>query len=175
MGSSYFDQQLGNGRFGSSRKGKKGGSEKQKQPQRGLGVAQLEKIRLQNEMMAGYLPSLHSPFQADLSKEDLRVQMGYPSSPSSSTATSSSTSHFGAQTNMMGFGGSSGTEFRLYGEHYSAGVTSRSLLQPTTLPLMEQNMQINRRHDRHHSMGSISQSSDLSSSSELDLELKLSL
>lgn len=33
-----------------TRRGKKNGSEKQKQPQRGLGVAQLEKIRLHGEM-----------------------------------------------------------------------------------------------------------------------------
>ncbi|THU52871.1 hypothetical protein C4D60_Mb10t08480 [Musa balbisiana] len=59
---------MGNGRVGSSRRGKKSSSDKQKQPQRGLGVAQLEKIRLQNEMMAGYL---HSPFPSDLNKVSL--------------------------------------------------------------------------------------------------------
>ncbi|RRT75501.1 hypothetical protein B296_00031168 [Ensete ventricosum] len=64
MGSCNLGQ-LGNGRLGSSRRGKKSSSDKQKQPQRGLGVAQLEKIRLQNEMMAGYL---HSPFPSDLNK-----------------------------------------------------------------------------------------------------------
>lgn len=40
----------------SSRKGKKSGSDKPKQPQRGLGVAQLEKIRLHSQM--GYLPQV---------------------------------------------------------------------------------------------------------------------
>jgi hypothetical protein len=48
---------------GRSRKGKRGGgggsgSDKPRQPQRGLGVAQLEKIRIQSEM-AEY--SLHHP------------------------------------------------------------------------------------------------------------------
>ncbi|RWR82880.1 protein SPEAR3-like protein [Cinnamomum micranthum f. kanehirae] len=52
MGSSYYgDLSLGNGRSGSSRKGKKSNSEKPKQPQRGLGVAQLEKIRIREQMM----------------------------------------------------------------------------------------------------------------------------
>lgn len=61
MGSSYYgDLSLGNGRSGSSRKGKKSNSEKPKQPQRGLGVAQLEQIRLRNQMGSCYLPSLHS-------------------------------------------------------------------------------------------------------------------
>lgn len=55
MGSSYFGEpNLGNergGAGGSSRKGKKSSnSDKPKQPQRGLGVAQLEKIRLHGQM-----------------------------------------------------------------------------------------------------------------------------
>ncbi|CAN6332044.1 unnamed protein product [Urochloa humidicola] len=47
----------GRGRSSGSRKGKRGGnssSDKPRQPQRGLGVAQLEKIRIQSEM-AEYL------------------------------------------------------------------------------------------------------------------------
>ena len=70
MGSSYSGEpNLGNERSaGSSRKGKKSsGSDKaNKQPQRGLGVAQLEKIRLQTQMGCTYLPSLHG-FQVSLS------------------------------------------------------------------------------------------------------------
>ncbi|KAL0803085.1 hypothetical protein Bca101_058261 [Brassica carinata] len=61
-----------------TRRGKKNGSEKPKQPQRGLGVAQLEKIRLHSEMSCNsfnkYNPFLHP-------QEDVR---GYPSIPSSS-------------------------------------------------------------------------------------------
>lgn len=63
MGSGYFGEpNLGNNeRGGSSRKGKKSNSDKPKQPQRGLGVAQLEKIRLHGQMASDYHPSLHSP------------------------------------------------------------------------------------------------------------------
>ncbi|KAF2617497.1 hypothetical protein F2Q68_00042149 [Brassica cretica] len=43
-----------------TKRGKKNGSEKPKQPQRGLGVAQLEKIRLHGEMSCNnYNPSLY--------------------------------------------------------------------------------------------------------------------
>ncbi|CAN7076958.1 unnamed protein product [Brassica oleracea var. botrytis] len=63
-----------------TRRGKKNGSEKPKQPQRGLGVAQLEKIRLHGEMSCNsfnnYNPSLHP-------QEDVR---GYSSIPSSSSS-----------------------------------------------------------------------------------------
>lgn len=51
MGSNYFGEpNLGSERSG-GRKGKKSSnSDKPKQPQRGLGVAQLEKIRLQTQL-----------------------------------------------------------------------------------------------------------------------------
>ncbi|XP_076950732.1 protein SPEAR3-like [Bidens hawaiensis] len=54
----YFGDATGNERSAkasSSRKGKKSNSDKPKQPQRGLGVAQLEKIRLHTQM--GYHPN----------------------------------------------------------------------------------------------------------------------
>ncbi|KAF8393401.1 hypothetical protein HHK36_021645 [Tetracentron sinense] len=74
MGSSYFGEpSLGNGRSGSSRKGKKSNSEKPKPPQRGLGVAQLEKIRLHNQMGCSYLPSLHSPYHTNLNQVSLSL------------------------------------------------------------------------------------------------------
>jgi hypothetical protein len=62
MDSGYFGEpNFGNNeRGGSSRKGKKSNSDKPKQPQRGLGVAQLEKIRLHGQMGCNYHPSLHS-------------------------------------------------------------------------------------------------------------------
>lgn len=72
MGSSYFGEpNLGNERgssssSSSSRKGKKSNSDKPKQPQRGLGVAQLEKIRLHGQMACNnYHPitnSFHTPY-----------------------------------------------------------------------------------------------------------------
>ncbi|URE19221.1 hypothetical protein MUK42_11662 [Musa troglodytarum] len=148
MGSSNLGQ-LGNGRYWSSRKGKKSSSDKRKQPQRELGVAQSENIGLQSDMLLlGYSSLLHSPFVGDLNK--------------------------------VGFGGSSGTEIRYGGLH--PGATSRPLhdendlllplhlLQPiVTLPLIEQSLENNRRR-----CDSISQNSDSSNSSELDLELTLS-
>ncbi|KAI4377394.1 hypothetical protein MLD38_015027 [Melastoma candidum] len=70
MGSSYFgypnmgnDRKSDGGGSGSSRKGKKGSPDKPKQPQRGLGVAQLEKIRLHGQLGSGnFHPSIHSPY-----------------------------------------------------------------------------------------------------------------
>ena len=65
MDSSYFGEpnmgnEKGSGSSSSSRKGKKNNPDKPKQPQRGLGVAQLEKIRLHGQMAsAGYHPSLY--------------------------------------------------------------------------------------------------------------------
>ncbi|KAL6974429.1 Protein spear1 [Sarracenia purpurea var. burkii] len=101
MGSSNSgDPNLGNERSGSSRKGKKSNSDKPKQPQRGLGVAQLEKIRLHNQMGCLYLPSLHAPYPTNLNQEDMnRLQTGYSvvqsSSSSSYTSLLSSSSDAG--------------------------------------------------------------------------------
>lgn len=75
---------MGWGRSSGSRKGKRGsagssgsGADKPKQPQRGLGVAQLEKIRLQSEMaeyfnpLGGQPPSLiHRTASLNLVSED---------------------------------------------------------------------------------------------------------
>lgn len=64
----------------SSRKGKKGGggSDKPKQPQRGLGVAQLEKIRLHSQLTAAaasnYLP-LHNPYHPPTFTQVLLIQL----------------------------------------------------------------------------------------------------
>ena len=71
MGSSYFGEpNMGNERGGSSssRKGKKSNSDKPKQPQRGLGVAQLEKIRLHEQMGSSYHPSLHGPYPGNFNQ-----------------------------------------------------------------------------------------------------------
>lgn len=76
MGSGYFgEMNMGNfekkrsgspGTAAMGRRGRKGGGgEKQKQPQRGLGVAQLEKIRLHGEMgCAAYGAHLHPNLSA---------------------------------------------------------------------------------------------------------------
>lgn len=82
MGSNYFGEQnyFGNNERGagglsssssssSSRKGKKNSSDKPKQPQRGLGVAQLEKIRLHSQLGCTYLPSLHhNPYASNFNQ-----------------------------------------------------------------------------------------------------------
>ncbi|KAJ8471487.1 hypothetical protein OPV22_025830 [Ensete ventricosum] len=152
---------MGNGSYGSSGRGKKSSSGKRKQPQRGFGVAQLEKIRLQNEMLLlGCSPSLHSPFVGDLNNGD-SCKMNTVS---------------GGVCRLYG------TDIRHGGLH--PGATSRSLLhhendlllplhllQTTlTLPLIEQSLENNRRR-----YDSISQNSDSNNSSEIDLELTLSL
>ncbi|KAF8726672.1 hypothetical protein HU200_019136 [Digitaria exilis] len=81
----------GMGRSSGSRKGKKGAnssSDKPRQPQRGLGVAQLEKIRIQSEM-AEYLhhplgqpPPIHRTGSFNL-EEPRMMSHSLPSSPSS--------------------------------------------------------------------------------------------
>nr|TKW25928.1 hypothetical protein SEVIR_3G152300v2 [Setaria viridis] len=80
----------GRGRSSGSRKGKRGGnssSDKPRQPQRGLGVAQLEKIRIESEMAEylhhplGQQPPIHRTGSFNL--EELRLSHSLPSSPSS--------------------------------------------------------------------------------------------
>ncbi|KAL0410631.1 UNVERIFIED_CONTAM: protein SPEAR1 [Sesamum latifolium] len=117
MGSNYFGEQnyLGNSERGaaglsssslSSRKGKKGSSDKPKQPQRGLGVAQLEKIRLHSQLGCSYLPPVHNPYASSFSQEDIRLQTAYSSASSSfSYSSSSSAPSYGFQGHhgvMMG-------------------------------------------------------------------------
>lgn len=75
MDGNYFgDSNMGNERVSgsSSRKGKKKYSQdKPKQPQRGLGVAQLEKIRLHGEMAYSYHPPLHNPYPSNFNNVSL--------------------------------------------------------------------------------------------------------
>ncbi|CAK7337448.1 unnamed protein product [Dovyalis caffra] len=125
MGSGYFGEpNLGNNeRGGSSRKGKKNNSDKPKQPQRGLGVAQLEKIRLHGQMVPNYHPSLHStPYPTTFNQqEDIRMQTGYSSVPSSSfsyssSSAASSSASYGYPNIMMGLGDYDRTNVRSYGD-----------------------------------------------------------
>lgn len=83
----------GRGRSTTRTKGKRGGggSDKPRQPQRGLGVAQLEKIRIQSEM-AEYLhhPLAQQPPHpihrtGSFNSEELRLSHSVPSSSPSST------------------------------------------------------------------------------------------
>ncbi|KAI3790162.1 hypothetical protein L2E82_02993 [Cichorium intybus] len=165
----------------SSRRGKRSGSDKPKQPQRGLGVAQLEKIRLHSQM--GFLP-----------QEDIRIQTAYSSSTSVSY-TSPSTASFntfqGHQSHMMGMGELERTNL-IYGESQPSSNprwdASNAILEaqryaqpagidrhPLSPELIEDSLRKHRRKDQNDSVGSGSQNSDSNGSQELDLELRLSL
>ncbi|XP_043707168.1 protein SPEAR3-like [Telopea speciosissima] len=200
MGSSYYGEpSLGNGRAGgsNSRKGKKSNnSDKPKQPQRGLGVAQLEKIRLHNQMSCNYLPnSLHNPYHTTLNQEEEVTRLGntyssVPSSSSFSCYSSSSAVPFGFHPNiMMGMGEMEATDFR-YGDsqsnittrwnNNSGGIseTQYSMNPTETRHLLGLNVKDSVekkriRKDRCDSIGSSSQYSDSCDVGELDLELKL--
>ncbi|URE26735.1 hypothetical protein MUK42_17005 [Musa troglodytarum] len=178
----------GSGRTGSSRKGKK---ERSKQPQRGLGVAQLEEIRLQSQMDE-YVSSLNSPFCSNLNMVSLRSMHEHPRvemAPSSSSPLSrSGSSSFALRPNtMVRFGDAVERGIVHYGEHWSRShldqrrsvSSSHCYVPPTlTLSLFEQNIEedsAQKRDQRDARLGSISQSSDTNDAQELDLDLKLSL
>ncbi|XP_038700933.1 protein SPEAR3-like isoform X2 [Tripterygium wilfordii] len=208
MSSNYFGEpNMGGGGGGgggsSGRKSKKSGnSEKPKQPQRGLGVAQLEKIRLHGQLGCNYQypsPSLHSPnYPPNFNQEDvMRVQTGYSSIPSSSSfsyATSSSSAassaSYGFQPSIMmgGVGDYERAPVR-YGDSQPNSTPSWNRgtgiyeHQHFTQPSMSANRPLlnlqaiepkkSKKH-RNDSIGS-SQNSDSSDTQELDLELRLSL
>ncbi|KAL5174529.1 Protein SPEAR3 [Glycine soja] len=189
MGSSYFGKpNLGNerasGSSSSTRKGKKNNNSDKlpKQPQRGLGVAQLEKIRLH-----GYHPSLHAPnYPSNFTNEDPRVQIASSFSYSSSS-TSSYAASYGFQPNiMMGLSEYQKTNIR-YEDSQPTNIarweTASVILEsqysaPSNIarPFLNLNdtQDIDRKH-RNGSVGSSSQNSESSDTQELDLELRLSL
>ncbi|XP_071699228.1 protein SPEAR3-like [Rutidosis leptorrhynchoides] len=167
----------------SSRKGKKSNSDKPKQPQRGLGVAQLEKIRLHSQL-AFHQTSLHS-------QEGIKIQPAYPPS-SSFTNTSSSTTYNASQGQQsfmnlhMGMGeqdrlnmihGQSQPSIDprwnansdlLEAQYYAQHRTTRLLFQVE----VEDSLRKKKMSD---STVSSNDSYSLNDSQELDLELKLSL
>ncbi|QCD85266.1 protein SPEAR1-like [Vigna unguiculata] len=186
--SSYFGEpNLGNERSSasSSRKGKKNNSDKPKQPQRGLGVAQLEKIRLHSQMASGYHhSSLHGPYPSTFTNEDPRVQIPYSSVVPSSYAAS-----YGFQPNiMMGISEYQKTNIR-YGDSEQTNTarweTANDIFESqysapsnnVTRPFINLNdpLEVDRRKLRNGSVGSSSQNSECSDSQKLDLELRLSL
>ncbi|XP_028797939.1 protein SPEAR1-like [Neltuma alba] len=187
MGSSYFGEPnmmrnerasgLSSSSSSSSRKGKKNGSDKPKQPQRGLGVAQLEKIRLHGQMPCAYPPYPSSSF----SHEDPRVQATYSSFPSSSLSYSSSSSSYAASYGfhpnvVMGVPEYERTNMRYDShprwDHPNAMLETQPLAQPNvTRPFLN----LYDSHDGSRSMGSGSQNSESSDNQELDLELRLSI
>ncbi|PIN12297.1 hypothetical protein CDL12_15092 [Handroanthus impetiginosus] len=198
MGSSYYgDGNLGNNNerglsssassSSSSRKGKKGNSDKPKQPQRGLGVAQLEKIRLHGQLASNYL----NPYSANFSQEDMRMQTPYSSSSSSFSYSSSSSSPYGFQGPhgvMMGLPDMDKTNIR-YGDHNQSSSIARwhnaemgtqhsvdpSMTRPFFEPGIEGSMNKKKKKNKNENqMGSSGdQNSESSSSQDIDLELRL--
>ncbi|KAG7584465.1 hypothetical protein ISN44_As08g039230 [Arabidopsis suecica] len=177
MGSSFFGRPNMGGSSPSSssptssssspatRRGKKNGSDKPKQPQRGLGVAQLEKIRLHGEMSCNsfnnYNPSLYP-------QEDVRMQGGYSSIPSQSSAP------YGFYPNMMMGVHRDQYERATMSWNPSYGILeSQHSLEPNiTRHVLHEDPNSTR---RSKSLGSGNQHSGSSENQELDLELRLSL
>ncbi|KAH7572276.1 hypothetical protein ACOSP7_015347 [Xanthoceras sorbifolium] len=197
MGSSYFGEpNMGNERGGSSsRKGKKSNSDKPKQPQRGLGVAQLEKIRLHGQIGSNYHPSFHTPYPTNFNQEDMRVQTAYSSMQSSSfsyssTSSASPTSYGYHPSVTMGLGDYERSTI-IYGDsqpttpttswnpgsgiienqHFAQPSMNRHLLN---LHVEDPQAKKNKKH-RSSSMGSSSQNSESGDTQDVDLELRLSL
>ncbi|KAH1266600.1 Protein SPEAR3 [Glycine max] len=190
MDSSYFGEpNMGNERVSgsssssSSRKGKKNNQDKSKQPQRGLGVAQLEKIRLHGQMACGgYHPPLHSPYPSNFNNEDPRVQTPYSSVPSSSSSSFSysSTSYspsYGFQPNIvMSLPEYERTSIR-YGDSQPTNTARWEHSTAQTRPLLNlyDSQHIDTKKHRSGSRGESSQNSESSDTQEPDSELRLSL
>ncbi|KAG9134767.1 hypothetical protein Leryth_001085 [Lithospermum erythrorhizon] len=187
MGSNFLgDLSLGNEKSSSTnnscRKGKKGSSDRpNKQPQRGLGVAQLEKIRLHGQLGSSTClpPSTHHlPFLSNLSQEDnIRPSFSY-----------SSSSSFGFPIQQMGLSESGNIRYpqdyvqqhtpQSRWNHGNAILESPYLRQPSrTRHFLNQQEEglLGRNQDKIDSMGISSQPSGSNGNQELDLELRLSL
>ncbi|XP_019436620.1 PREDICTED: protein SPEAR1-like [Lupinus angustifolius] len=174
----------------SSRKGKKNIQDKPKQPQRGLGVAQLEKIRIHDQMATSYHLHQHGPFPSNFNNEDPIVQTPYSSIPTSFSFSSSSTSYsasYGFQSNfVMGLSEHERANMR-YGDSHPTNTTRRehailetqSSAQPSTRPLLilhDSHQHVDtKKHRSGGSVGSSNQNSETSDTQEPDLELRLSL
>uniref|UniRef100_A0A0E0JMD1 SPOROCYTELESS-like EAR-containing protein 3 n=1 Tax=Oryza punctata TaxID=4537 RepID=A0A0E0JMD1_ORYPU len=198
MSGSNFGDSMGWGNSGrsspagSSRKGKRGGSsggtDKPKQPQRGLGVAQLEKIRLQSEM-AEYFNPLGQPGSlihrtGSLNLEDARASTSSlsssPSSPFHATAISSSP--FPIHPNLaMAYGERGDVRYGEFQTPIMRSPSSSTIYgaphythNPSiTLPLFEpeESARLKGHHDRSQSADSTSMNSE--DPQDVDLELKL--
>lgn len=148
MGSSYYGEPNYSGGGGSSSSSRKGNNKKgsnnsekaPKQPQRGLGVAQLEKIRLNSQLIASPSPSTnyhlppHYPSHL-LNQEEIRMQTPYSSIPTSSSSFSygssvpvassaSSYGFHGHQNFGMGMGQLEGANVR-YSDSQPSSATPR--------------------------------------------------
>ncbi|XP_022961334.1 protein SPEAR3-like [Cucurbita moschata] len=179
MGSGYYrEPSLGNERgtgssssssSSSSRRGKKGGSDKQpRQPQRGLGVAQLEKIRLHGEIASAAFHPTSYTFNNE--HELTNVHRYSPVSSSSSPYV------------MMGFGECEGRRVRDGDSQHSTGArwdpSNGGILEAQHFahPNMTSHLQDPQAEwaaqSRRQEMGENCEACD---SQELDLELRLSI
>ncbi|KAL4282774.1 hypothetical protein GQ457_16G002770 [Hibiscus cannabinus] len=166
----------------SSRKGKKGSSEKPKQPQRGLGVAQLEKIRLHGQMVSGYnLPIHHGSYPANFNQViGSSSSFSYPSSTPAAAACGflyPNTAGLGEYDQRANFryGDSQPSTTASSGnleisQHFAQPNMTRQLLNLH----VEDSHSRSKKH-RSNSLGSSSQNSESSDTQEVDLELRLSL
>ncbi|CAL1414353.1 unnamed protein product [Linum trigynum] len=195
MGSGYFGEpnmgnhyheRGGSGGSSSSRKGKKkkknnnssSSSEKPKQPQRGLGVAQLEKIRLTGQLAGGCTTTTNN------NNKNNYYHHHHPSSFS-----------YGYNQNIMGQMGIGDYErtndmIRYYGDSSQRPTTVASWNMDSSIYESHHNQQHggtkqlfnlheatsrSKKHRSDYSNGSSSQNSESSDGQELDLELRLSL
>ncbi|XP_042051171.1 protein SPEAR1-like [Salvia splendens] len=201
MGSNYFGgSERGSGGLSSSsssssssRKGKKSGSDKPKQPQRGLGVAQLEKIRLHSQLGNTYLPSVHhNPYASNLYQEDVRMQSTHSSTSPSPLGAYGYQGHHGVMMGLpdldranLAYGDSQPTNVARWNHHSNAGYETQHFVEPNMtrsffeLPAQVRiTVKIEQKSNQilgSNNMNMSSQNSDSSSSQDIDLELKLSL
>ncbi|CAH8322542.1 unnamed protein product [Eruca vesicaria subsp. sativa] len=180
MGSSFFGRPKMGGSSSSSptssspaKRGKnKNGSDKPKQPQRGLGVAQLEKIRLHSEInysSFGTYPSYHPSTYNH--QEDVRFQAEYSSIASST--------HYGLHPNMMMNASNDQCErtpvrYRDSQPHIASWNPRYGILE--SQHFVEHNITRHFLHeDQRNTMGSGIENFKTSDTTEPDLELRLSL
>uniref|UniRef100_A0ACD5VTJ1 Uncharacterized protein n=1 Tax=Avena sativa TaxID=4498 RepID=A0ACD5VTJ1_AVESA len=194
MSGSNFGDSMGWGRSSGSRRGKRGGggsggsgTDKPKQPQRGLGVAQLEKIRLQSEMAEYFHPPGGQPPSlihrtASLNLEDTRASTSsLSSSPSSSFHAAAVSSAFPVHPNFgMAYGERGDARYGEFQAPIVRSPSSSTIYGPphyshlgVTLPLFapEESTRLRGHHDRSRSADSTSMNSE--DPQDVDLELKL--
>ncbi|XP_076938397.1 protein SPEAR1-like [Bidens hawaiensis] len=143
----YFGDAAGNERSAGashSRKGKKSSSNRPKQPQRGLGVAQLEKTRLRNQVALHPINSSPQMSMGELERSNMIDGLSQP------------------RSNLKG----NANNVTFEAEHYAQPGITRNLFQAE----VEDSL---RKAKGSDSMGSTSCISDSSGSQELDLELRL--
>ncbi|CAA2947141.1 protein SPEAR3-like isoform X2 [Olea europaea var. sylvestris] len=185
------DQNLGNETLESSssssfRRGKKRNSDKSKKPLRGLGVAQLEKIRL-HEMSSTYH---HNPYFENFSQEDMGLQATYSSSSFSYSSLSSPSYGFRTPHGIMIGCPDLAEENIKYEESQQINATrwdsiqavsgTQQFVQPSmrrhflNLQIQDSLLEKNKKGP-NDSVGSNHENFESSSTQELDLELRLSL